>query len=115
MTSAYAERRARLLAQLPPGAVVALTTAPEVPRNGDSDYPYRYDSYFYYLTGFTEPDSALVLVAAHGESPLAGASWARSRWSATRNQTGASLRFLKLSEYSRLSRILSRLLRLMDS
>jgi Xaa-Pro aminopeptidase len=38
-----------------------------MPRNGDSDYPYRHDSYFYYLTGFTEPDSVLVLVAACGD------------------------------------------------
>jgi Xaa-Pro aminopeptidase len=30
-----------------PGAVAVLATAPEVPRNSDSDYPYRHDSYFY--------------------------------------------------------------------
>ncbi|HEY0064753.1 MAG TPA: Xaa-Pro aminopeptidase [Telluria sp.] len=62
----FAARRARLLAQMVPGAVAILPTAPEVPRNSDSDYPYRHDSYFYYLTGFTEPDSVLVLVAAQG-------------------------------------------------
>ena len=62
----YAARRARLCAQMQPGAVAILPTAPEAPRNGDSDYPYRHDSYFYYLTGFTEPDSVLVLVAASG-------------------------------------------------
>jgi Xaa-Pro aminopeptidase len=33
-----------------------LATAP-APRNSDSDYPYRHDSYFYYLTGFTEPEA----------------------------------------------------------
>jgi len=76
---AHAARRARLLAQLPPGAVAVLTTAPEAPRNGDSDYPYRYDSYFYYLTGFTEPDSALVLVAAHGESPARSILFCREK------------------------------------
>lgn len=64
--SAFAARRARLCAQMQPGAVAILPTAPEAPRNSDSDYPYRHDSYFYYLTGFTEPDSVLVLVAAHG-------------------------------------------------
>ena len=26
-------------------------------------YPYRFDSYFYYLTGFPEPEAVLVLVA----------------------------------------------------
>jgi Xaa-Pro aminopeptidase len=62
----FAARRARLCAQMQPGAVAILPTAPEAMRNSDSDYPYRHDSYFYYLTGFTEPDSVLVLVAAHG-------------------------------------------------
>jgi Xaa-Pro aminopeptidase len=65
----HAARRARLLAQLPPGAVVVLHTAPEVARNSDSDYPYRYDSGFYYLSGFGEPDSTMVLVAGRGELP----------------------------------------------
>ena len=64
--SAFAARRARLCAQMLAGAVAILPTAPEAARNSDSDYPYRHDSYFYYLTGFTEPDSVLVLVAAHG-------------------------------------------------
>ena len=41
-----------------------LPTAPEYPRNRDSDFPYRHDSYFYYLTGFTEPDSWLVIEAS---------------------------------------------------
>ena len=50
------------------GAGVAIVpTAPERLRNRDSDYLYRFDSYFYYLTGFPEPDAVLVLVA--GEEP----------------------------------------------
>jgi Xaa-Pro aminopeptidase len=61
--SPHAARRARLLAQMEPGSVAVLSTAPEVLRNGDSDYPYRYDSSFYYLTGFGEPEAVLVLVA----------------------------------------------------
>ncbi len=67
--SAFAARRARLCGQMVPGAVAILPTAPEAARNGDSDYPYRHDSYFYYLSGFTEPDSVLVLVAATGDRP----------------------------------------------
>ncbi|WP_043418157.1 aminopeptidase P N-terminal domain-containing protein [Cupriavidus basilensis] len=59
------DRRARVLQQLRAagGGVAILPTAPEAMRNRDSDYPYRHDSYFYYLTGFTEPESVLVLVA----------------------------------------------------
>jgi len=64
--SPYAERRAKVLAQMEPGSVAVIATAPEVLRNGDSDYPYRHDSSFYYLTGFTEPEAVLVLVAPRG-------------------------------------------------
>jgi Xaa-Pro aminopeptidase len=75
----YALRRARLLAQMPPGAVAVLPTAPEVARNSDSDYLYRHDSYFYYLTGFTEPDSMLVLVAARGDAPARSILFCRQK------------------------------------
>ncbi len=67
--SLYAERRARLAAQLGPGGVAIVPTAPERQRNRDSDFPYRHDSYFYYLTGFTEPHAWLVLTA-DGQSTL---------------------------------------------
>ena len=63
MTSIYAQRRARLAAQLGAGGIAILPTAPERPRNRDSDYLYRHDSYFYYLTGFSEPNAWLVLTA----------------------------------------------------
>jgi len=61
----FAARRARLIASLQQagGGVAIIPTAPEVMRNRDADYPYRHDSYFYYLTGFTEPEAVLVLVA----------------------------------------------------
>ncbi|HQR51114.1 MAG TPA: aminopeptidase P N-terminal domain-containing protein [Methylophilaceae bacterium] len=57
----YSSRRARLLAQLGDGIAV-LPTAPEKLRNRDAHHPYRFDSYFWYLTGFPEPESVLVLV-----------------------------------------------------
>jgi Xaa-Pro aminopeptidase len=43
--------------------VAVLPTAAERLRNRDSHFPYRFDSYFYYLTGFTEPEAVLVVVA----------------------------------------------------
>ena len=75
----FAARRARLLAQMEPGAVAVLPTAPEVARNSDSDYLYRHDSYFYYLTGFTEPEATLVLVAARGEVPASAILFCRQK------------------------------------
>ena len=64
--SVYARRRARLAARLGNGVAI-VPTAPECLRNRDAHYPYRYDSYFYYLTGFREPEAVLVLVG--GETP----------------------------------------------
>jgi len=60
--SIFAARRASLAAHMKRGVAV-IPTAPERTRNRDAHYPYRYDSYFYYLTGFTEPDAVLVVTA----------------------------------------------------
>ena len=67
--SVYAQRRARLAAQLGAGGVAIIPTALEYPRNRDTDFLYRHDSYFYYLTGFTEAGACLV-VTAEGHSTL---------------------------------------------
>jgi Xaa-Pro aminopeptidase len=64
--SLYATRRAKLLSAIGDG-VALVATAPERARNRDSHYPYRFDSYFYYLTGFAEPEAALLLIG--GKSP----------------------------------------------
>lgn len=57
-----ADRRAALCARMA-GGIAIIPTSPERLRNRDSDYLYRYDSYFYYLTGFGEPEAVLVIVA----------------------------------------------------
>jgi Xaa-Pro aminopeptidase len=61
----YQQRRDRVIDKLlaQGGGVAVLLTASEAPRNRDSYYPFRWDSYFYYLTGFQEPEAALVIVA----------------------------------------------------
>ena len=68
-TRIHADRRARLAALLGPDGIALVPTAPERSRNRDSDFPYRHDSYFYYLTGFTEPNAWLVLTG-DGRSTL---------------------------------------------
>jgi len=55
-------RRAALLARMGSGIAI-IPTAPERQRNRDSDFPYRYDSYFHYISGFPEPESVAVLLA----------------------------------------------------
>ncbi|MGV7243029.1 aminopeptidase P N-terminal domain-containing protein [Caballeronia sp. M23-90] len=70
----YRSRRERVLAALREsgGGVAIIQTAREVMRNRDADYPFRHNSYFYYLTGFTEPEATLVLDAsAHPDEPAA--------------------------------------------
>ena len=69
MNAVYAARRAKLAQMLGAGGVAVLPTAPEQPRNRDSGFPFRHDSYFYYLTGFTEPHAWLV-ITAEGRSTL---------------------------------------------
>ena len=62
--SIYAARRARLadlMRQHTGGGLALIATAPEAFRNRDSDYPYRHDSDFFYLTGFDEPGATLAL------------------------------------------------------
>jgi Xaa-Pro aminopeptidase len=62
----YAARRQILQSKMQHGIAI-VPTAPEVARNADAHYDYRHDSHFYYLTGFSEPEAVLVLIA--GDKP----------------------------------------------
>lgn len=62
----YLTRRQHLFEHLQAGVLI-LPTACEQIRNSDCFYPYRFDSHFYYLTGFTEPEAVLVQII--GENP----------------------------------------------
>ena len=57
----FIARRRRLLKTIGDGVAI-IPTAPEVVRNRDAHYPYRFDSYFWYLSGFPEPEAVVVLV-----------------------------------------------------
>ncbi|MDR1528825.1 MAG: aminopeptidase P N-terminal domain-containing protein [Burkholderiales bacterium] len=63
-TAIYRERRERLLQTISRrgGGIVIMPTAPELFRNRDTHFPFRAESYFYYLSGFPEPEAALALV-----------------------------------------------------
>lgn len=58
----YSERRKNFALRMHNGIAI-IPTSPEQVRSRDGHYPYRFDSYFYYLTGFTEPEALLVIVA----------------------------------------------------
>ena len=68
-TPIYTQRRHWLTEQMQTGVAV-VPTAPERSRNRDSVYPYRFDSYFHYLTGFGEPDAVLVMIAGAAPKSL---------------------------------------------
>ncbi len=57
----YISRRNALLQKLGDGVAI-IPTATEKQRNSDAHYAYRFDSYFWYLSGFNEPEAVLVLV-----------------------------------------------------
>lgn len=68
-TSVYQQRRERVAQwMLSHGGGVAIVPTGEIRlRNADTGYPFRFDSHFYYLTGFTEPSAWLVILARTGQ------------------------------------------------
>jgi Xaa-Pro aminopeptidase len=68
MHNEFKERRERVLAAIRPGVLV-IASAPLAIRNNDVEHEYRQDSDFFYLTGFDEPESVLVL-NSNSEQPF---------------------------------------------
>ncbi|WP_447883632.1 Xaa-Pro aminopeptidase [Serratia fonticola] len=69
----FHKRRQALLAQMAPASAAVIFAAPEATRSADSEYPYRQNSDFWYLTGFNEPEAVLILVKSdetHNHSVL---------------------------------------------
>lgn len=64
----YFKARRDALIKAHPGSVFILPANPEVLRNPDVHYPYRQESSFYYLSGFEEPESCLV-IHSQGSEP----------------------------------------------
>ena len=62
---AFSERRRRLLDKID-GALLLFST-PVAYRNSDVEHEYRQDSDFFYLSGFAEPESVLLLTTRHEE------------------------------------------------
>ncbi|HKM37845.1 MAG TPA: Xaa-Pro aminopeptidase [Thiopseudomonas sp.] len=71
-TSEYAQRRQQLMQRMTPNSIAILSAAAVSTRNSSVEYPYRQDSDFFYLSGFSEPEAVLVLIPKreHGEFVL---------------------------------------------
>lgn len=65
----YNNRRQRLMEQMGKGVAV-LKGAPEQTRTNDTEYPYRQDSDFFYLTGYNEPGAACIIDPNNSEHPF---------------------------------------------
>lgn len=67
--SVYQARRERLATWMRAdgGGMAVIPTGAARMRNADASYPFRFDSQFYYLTGFTEPNAWLAIVARTGQ------------------------------------------------
>lgn len=63
----FASRRERLLEAIGPNAAAIVPSAPVAIRNQDVEHPYRQESDLFYLTGFCEPESVLLLTNHHKE------------------------------------------------
>jgi Xaa-Pro aminopeptidase len=57
------------MALMEPNSIAIIPSAREQVRSRDTEFPFRQDSDFFYLCGFTEPDAVLVLVPGrkHGQ------------------------------------------------
>ncbi|MGB5602920.1 MAG: Xaa-Pro aminopeptidase [Gammaproteobacteria bacterium] len=58
----HAQRRRHLMHMMGENAIAILPSAPVLLRNRDVEHGFRQDSDFYYLSGFPEPESVIVLV-----------------------------------------------------
>ena len=58
----FEKRRLQLMDIAGNGSVIIVRAAAHKIRNKDSTYPYRQDSDFLYLSGFSEPEAMLVLL-----------------------------------------------------
>jgi Xaa-Pro aminopeptidase len=65
MSNRYAVARERLAETVGPEGLAVIPAAREVIRNYDVPHPFRQDSFFWYLTGFDEPDAVAVIAPGH--------------------------------------------------
>lgn len=62
----FYDRRQRLLDRMEEGVAIVTAAMPAV-RSNDTEHPYRQNSDFYYLTGFNESNSLLILIKGESE------------------------------------------------
>ncbi len=66
----FSIRRKKLIELLRPDSVALIPTSPIANYSNDTDYIFRPDSNFYYLTGFREPEAVAILSNMDGMKPF---------------------------------------------
>lgn len=68
----YRQRRELLMQNMDANSIAILAAAPISNRNASVDYPYRQNSDFFYLSGFSEPEAVMAIIPGreHGEFVL---------------------------------------------
>jgi Xaa-Pro aminopeptidase len=66
----HASRRARLMARIGDGGAALFTATPARNRSNDTFFAYRPSSDVWYLTGFEEPEAAVLLLPGNEEHPF---------------------------------------------
>lgn len=100
MEEAFALRRQKVFDAIAPGAMV-LFAAPVTYRNNDVEQEYRQDSDFYYLLGFEEPESVLVITTGSARRVvlfLRNRDAARETWDGPRLGVDAAVDALGVDE-----------------
>ncbi|HUG08738.1 MAG TPA: aminopeptidase P N-terminal domain-containing protein [Acidimicrobiia bacterium] len=67
MSNRYAEARRRLADIVGTEGIAVIPAAHEAIRNHDVTHPFRQDTFFWYLTGFHEPEAVAVIAPDHDE------------------------------------------------
>ena len=62
MLSDFQGRRQKIFNNMPENSIAIVQSANVQHRNNDTEFPFRQDSYFYYLTGFDESSAMAVLI-----------------------------------------------------
>lgn len=70
VTIPYRNRIERFIKEMPENSAAIFVSLPEQTRSRDTSFPYRQSSDIYYLNGFPEPESALILSNFKGKNKV---------------------------------------------
>jgi len=95
----YAQRRKELCEMMEANSIAILPSAKEQNRSRDTDFPFRQNSDFFYLSGFSEPESVLVLIPREADFDQRVMNWINSIRAKVRAGASPPGEFLDLNHF----------------